>query len=758
MTTNIQTHKRSRTLCQPKGTKPYTVGDSDTLEKISLIFNSTPSELTHLNKLNTRMVFPGQILYVPEKSSEQISSIPSPTAPINKTKEGEMFVLENRRSSIDDPSSSSSISPIPSQNEKTSMVWSMSRQLSPTGDARPGRVERLSTDSIVENESMAKTVEEPETERKESLESHHESDEESLQRFLKFNVRLIDEDRRKIAGTLLVTPNAVMFDPDLLDPCVQKEGILKFGVIINMNYIAGITLFEDIALYEHQATSRDGDKRQMCYSSSIQQKNLHENLTSDEKQVREVMNNILNQIDQEKKSTEATRVLFRASSVIQRQKSKSFIEHPLTLSDHNNVFHDHPLTKSTGSDPPLHDYQHVLSILSDNDINQMSRSYDRVPSRGYQLENCISIDQYKSKFNEIDKLLHDHHLHYSAPRPIEIPYYLCLKVLRMEYDTPSLSARTTTHQERRARLEKHRTKHPVVVEYWFSVPKEKTEKIYNFFLRWTPERQFNSLIDDDDNIVTNTSDQPTCQGFVRLANDDPELNDDYHHSLEKTDDKSKKKSHYLKRQNTLLKEWEIISVDEIYRRYNSTHSDQHHQSSDDFGISTPLLLHPSLLLNEDQLKQILLELPARLHGLNWYLLFSTEMHGFSLNQLYRRAADFDHDYPSLIVVKDVEQHIFGAFVPHQLIVSESFYGNGESFLFTFYPEFRAFNWSGANEFYVKGDLHSLGFGIGDGTHGLWVDGDLYRGRTCTSQTFNNDRLTANEDFIVASVELWTFVD
>lgn len=192
---DIKTNKRSRTLCQPKGTKPYTVGDTDTLEKISLIFNSTPSELLHLNKLNTRMVFPGQILFVPEKSSEQISSIPSSTPLINKTKEGESFILENRRSSIEDLPSSSSISSIAGQNEKASMVWSMSRQLSPTGDARPGRVERLSTDSIVENESMTKTIEEPETERKESLESHHESDEESLQRFLKFNVRLIDEDR-----------------------------------------------------------------------------------------------------------------------------------------------------------------------------------------------------------------------------------------------------------------------------------------------------------------------------------------------------------------------------------------------------------------------------------------------------------------------------------------------------------------------------------------------------------------------------------
>lgn len=77
-------------------------------------------------------------------------------------------------------------------------------------------------------------------------------------------------------------------------------------------------------------------------------------------------------------------------------------------------------------------------------------------------------------FVDVSKeLLHDHHLHYSAPRPIEVPYYLCLKVLRMEYDTPSLSARTPTHQGRRARLEENRTKHPVVVEYWFSVPKDK---------------------------------------------------------------------------------------------------------------------------------------------------------------------------------------------------------------------------------------------------------------------------------------------
>jgi len=44
-----------------------------------------------------------------------------------------------------------------------------------------------------------------------------------------------------------------------------------------------------------------------------------------------------------------------------------------------------------------------------------------------------------------------------------------------------------------------------------------------------------------------------------------------------------------------------------------------------------------------------------------------------------------------------------------------------------------------------------------GTYGLWLDGDLYHGRTCPSKTFNNDLLTSNEDFIVASVEVWTFI-
>ncbi len=52
-----------------------------------------------------------------------------------------------------------------------------------------------------------------------------------------------------------------------------------------------------------------------------------------------------------------------------------------------------------------------------------------------------------------------------------------------------------------------------------------------------------------------------------------------------------------------------------------------------------------------------MELPARLHGLDWYMIFSTETNGFSLNQLYRRSIELDHHSPSLLIVKDVEQNV-----------------------------------------------------------------------------------------------------
>ncbi|XP_026467659.1 DNA topoisomerase 1-like [Ctenocephalides felis] len=64
--------ERKRALAQIP-TVPYTVGDRDTLTSVAARFDTTPSELTAINRLGSNFIFPGQVLQVPSKKSEGIS-------------------------------------------------------------------------------------------------------------------------------------------------------------------------------------------------------------------------------------------------------------------------------------------------------------------------------------------------------------------------------------------------------------------------------------------------------------------------------------------------------------------------------------------------------------------------------------------------------------------------------------------------------------------------------------------------------------
>ena len=43
-----------------------------------------------------------------------------------------------------------------------------------------------------------------------------------------------------------------------------------------------------------------------------------------------------------------------------------------------------------------------------------------------------------------------------------------------------------------------------------------------------------------------------------------------------------------------------------------------------------------------------------------------------------------------------------------------------------------------------------------GTFGLWLDNDLYRGRSTACETYNSEVLSSSEDFFCVGVEVWTF--
>ncbi|XP_005986835.1 oxidation resistance protein 1-like [Latimeria chalumnae] len=147
-------------------------------------------------------------------------------------------------------------------------------------------------------------------------------------------------------------------------------------------------------------------------------------------------------------------------------------------------------------------------------------------------------------------------------------------------------------------------------------------------------------------------------------------------------------------------------------------------------------------------------LPPRVTGCSWNLAYSVSRHGTSLKALYRAMVDLS--CLVLLVIKDTDEQVFGALSSVPLKVSNCFYGTGETFLFSFHPELKIYNWTGDNHYFLKGDVDSLIIGGGRGQFGLWLDGKLNCGQSRGCETFNNDPLSKKEDFFVKEIEVWAF--
>ncbi|KPU80788.1 uncharacterized protein Dana_GF16062, isoform K [Drosophila ananassae] len=190
----------------------YTVGNRDTLTSVAARFDTTPSELTHLNRLNSSFIYPGQQLLVPDKSAKDDASSSSTNDQDGGSLSGKSSPVERKLSGDE-------------SREKDILEG-----LRP-GSPKPGHIERVGSSSQQQAEEEANKSDDPVI----------------TQRFLKINVRHITDGQGVVGGVLLVTPNAVMFDPNVSDPLVIEHGPESYGVIAPMELVVNAAIFHDIA-------------------------------------------------------------------------------------------------------------------------------------------------------------------------------------------------------------------------------------------------------------------------------------------------------------------------------------------------------------------------------------------------------------------------------------------------------------------------------------------------------------------------------
>uniref|UniRef100_A0A1A7Y1U1 Oxidation resistance protein 1 n=1 Tax=Iconisemion striatum TaxID=60296 RepID=A0A1A7Y1U1_9TELE len=739
---------------RPKGTTEYSVESRDTLNSIALKFDTTPNELVQLNKLFSRAVVPGQVLYVPDPGYvSSIGSSPSlsPISPLSPT------------SSEADLEKDSDVPP------------------------RPEGIHPPVFPSLHHSRVVLSTSEE----------------EEALtEKFLKINCKYITDGMGAVSGVLLVTPNNIMFDPHRMDPLVQAHGCEEYGIMCPLEEVQSASICKEITdpkireavpddleplpAERHPSQQKDPDIRLKetgtNNSSNTAPRSAEGSISEDvftetelspiREEEQQASSDDLCQEKSSGASSESVQTLTHvevSSSQAQggAQSLVSQLEEPAaakaednppdtaTVNDNQSPRGPEQLsvekppstptnTTSSTSQAQGPDNSSTSRPGSQSSTNtSVSATPQGDADQGLDTSKTDSMQQGEEKGSEEqtqkDDTQNSEGTGSAERRKHRTHKFLCLRVGKPMKKTFVSNASASMQQY--AQQGKRN-------EYWFAVPQERSSHLYVFFKQWTPDMYGEGVRGMGQepgfrvvkkNVLSETSD------------DEPitELN---------------------------VKEWEVVSLTEYHRRIDALNSEDLRSLCKRLQITTkeevnskhgtsikaelepetfkPNLREPSELLEVNQIEKLARHLPPRTIGYPWTLAFGTSKHGMSIKTLYR--AMQGQDTPVLLVIKDSDGQVFGALASEPFKVSDSFYGTGETFLFTFNPEFEVFKWTGDNMFFIKGDMDSLAFGGGSGEFGLWLDGDLYHGRSHSCKTFGNPMLSKKEDFYVQDIEVWAF--
>lgn len=725
---------------RPPGTVEFIVGPNDSLNSIALKFNITPNKLVQLNKLFARSVYPGQKLFVPDVSQPEAD-------------------VKSQCSS--DPTLTNGLS------------------------------EKPLNDGISDCRS-AKSI-------RRELSPNSEDESPSTVKFIKMSCKYFTDGMGVVGGVLIVTPNNIMFDPHKSDPLVIEHGCEEYGLICPMEEVVSVALYDDVSRMKlKDALPSPGEWEQLPSERDLNPFSRYEALDPKRPIILDDIESTLSETgstegEQTEKSPsdegfteleptvngstdEAEGTTSRTPSTISRDQQKlvgtscpgrgdsqykSMLDHTKGKLDdeedegvaQNSSIEDGESIQSSsetekqgethekstsqdvtetkdikpkGTEELLNggDDQILIAPVDQNRKSSLTEAAEihgnsspkRQSSERRVDEDDLSEEERRKKNYEaevkswlmermqapIEDLLFS-----SEEKSKNPPMFLCFKVgkpMRKSFATGMTSSPAHSFGGRE--------KQP---EYWFAVPQERVDHLYAFFVQWSPDVYGKEARE---------------QGFVVVEKDELDMIDNFF-------------------SDPASCSWEIITIDEAKRRQSFGSCD-----GDLSADALPILSDTSVLLQDTHIEKLACRLPARVQGYPWRLAYSTERHGTSLKTLYRNLADVDS--PVLLVIKDMDNQIFGAFSTHPFRVSEHCYGTGETFLYSFCPEIKVYRWTGENSYFVKGSTDSLQMGGGGGQLGLWLDAELYRGTTTKCATFNNQPLSAQQDFSIHSLEVWTF--
>ncbi|CAH2066004.1 unnamed protein product, partial [Iphiclides podalirius] len=199
-------------------------------------------------------------------------------------------------------------------------------------------------------------------------------------------------------------------------------------------------------------------------------------------------------------------------------------------------------------------------------------------------------------------------------------------------------------------------------------------------------------------------------------------------------------------------------------------------------------------------------LPVRITMYQPVLLYTTEEHGCSLTTFYVRV---EHHEPTLLMIKTCNNEVFGAYCSTRWFERnqkdergnrQAYFGTGETFLFSLYPERAKYPWVGCSagadgkgeeqrvahgsELFMAADSKMItigggseGEGEGGATHAsslfmaadntmitigggdgqaIWMDENIRFGKTDRCSTFNNPPLCPSGDFEIRVLEVYGF--